>query len=212
MRVTKFGHACVRVEHDGVVLVLDPGSFTEPEAVEGADVVLVTHEHPDHLFPDNLRRTDAPVVTIEAVAARVREDAPDVAERLRVVTPGASLDLGVPVRVVGERHAVIHPEFPRFDNSGYLLDLGGTTLFHPGDALTVPETGVDLLCLPISAPWLKVSEALDFARAVGAPRNLAVHDRIYTDVAQQMFDTHFARLIGGDQELTRLADGADWDL
>ena len=48
MRITKFGHACVRVEHDGATLVIHPGGWTEPEAVDGATAVLITHEHPDH--------------------------------------------------------------------------------------------------------------------------------------------------------------------
>ena len=98
MRITKFGHACVRLETDGQVVVLDPGGFTEPEAVDGATAVLITHEHADHYSPDNLRRTDAPVFTIGAVAAKIREDAPDVAERLTVVEPGQQVDVGVPVR------------------------------------------------------------------------------------------------------------------
>ena len=37
----QFGHACVRIEHEGHVVVLDPGVFTEPEAVDGATAVLV---------------------------------------------------------------------------------------------------------------------------------------------------------------------------
>ena len=45
MRITKFGHACVRLEHGGQALVVDPGSFTEREALDGATAVLVTHEH-----------------------------------------------------------------------------------------------------------------------------------------------------------------------
>ncbi|HEX5861974.1 MAG TPA: MBL fold metallo-hydrolase, partial [Nocardioides sp.] len=61
MRVIKFGHACVRVEYDGVAVVLDPGVFTDVGALDGADAVLVTHEHADHYLPDNLRATDAPV-------------------------------------------------------------------------------------------------------------------------------------------------------
>ena len=69
MRITKFGHACVRVEHDGATVVIDPGVFTDVEAVDGAGAVLITHEHPDHYLPDHLRATDAPVFTIEAVAA-----------------------------------------------------------------------------------------------------------------------------------------------
>ena len=87
MRLTKFGHACVRLEHDGVTLVIDPGTWTEREAVDGATAVLITHEHPDHYHPDHLLATDAPVLTIEAVAAQYREDAPALAERLQVVTP-----------------------------------------------------------------------------------------------------------------------------
>ena len=77
MRITKFGHACVRLETGDHTIVLDPGVFTEPEAVDGATAVLITHEHPDHYSADHLRRTDAPVHTIEAVAAKIRADAPD---------------------------------------------------------------------------------------------------------------------------------------
>jgi L-ascorbate metabolism protein UlaG (beta-lactamase superfamily) len=209
MRITKFGHACVRIEHEGAVVVLDPGVFTDAEAVDGATAVLITHEHPDHYHPDNLRACDAPVFTIDAVAARLREDAPDVAERLTVVAPDDRFDVGVPVRAVGELHAVIHDDYPRFHNSGYLLTVGGTTVFHPGDALTVPDTSVDLLLAPASAPWLKLSEAVDFVRSVGAPRSLAIHDRVYSEVGLGMVEQHMGNLLGDGQEFVRLADGAD---
>ncbi|MFA6300186.1 MAG: MBL fold metallo-hydrolase, partial [Nocardioides sp.] len=195
MRITKFGHACVRVEHDGAVVVLDPGMFTDAEAVDGATAVLITHEHPDHYLPDHLRACDAPVFTIDAVAARIREDAPDVAERVTVVTPDQLFDAGVPVRAVGELHAVIHPDYPRFFNSGYVLSLGDAKIYHPGDSLTAPGEAVDLLLTPVSAPWLKVSEAVDFVRAVGAPRNLAIHDRVYSDVGLGMVDAHMGNLL-----------------
>ena len=85
---------------------------------------------------------------------------------------------------------MIHPELPRFDNSGYVVTLGGTRLYHPGDALTGPGEDVDVLCLPVSAPWLKVSEAIDFAREVGAPRNLAIHDRVYSEAGLGIVDGH----------------------
>lgn len=209
MRVTKFGHACVRIEEDDAVLVLDPGVFTDPEAVDGATGVLITHEHPDHYDPSRLRAADAPVFTIDAVAARIREDAPDVAERVTVVSPGDSLDPGLPVRVVNEKHAVIHPDLPHFDNSGYVVSVGGQRVYHPGDALELPGEDVDVLLVPSSAPWLKVSEAIDFARAVGAPTNLAIHDRIYTEAAHGMLEGHMGRLLGDGQEYVRRADGED---
>ncbi|WP_122816241.1 MBL fold metallo-hydrolase [Nocardioides pantholopis] len=210
MRITKFGHACVRIEHDGTTVVVDPGLFATPEALDGADAVLITHEHFDHYQPDLLRGTDAAVFTVDAVAAKIAEDAPDVAERVTVVQPGQELDLGLPVRVVGELHAVIHPEFPRVFNSGYVLTCGDRKVYHPGDALTVPGEPVDVLLVPASAPWMRTSEAVEFARAVGAPRNLAIHDRVYSDFGHGVVETQMnAFLPQAGQEYLRRADGTD---
>ena len=211
MRITKLGHSCVRVEHEGRTLVLDPGGFTDPGAADGADAVLITHEHPDHYVADQLRACDAPVFTIGAVAARIREDAPDLVERVTVVAPEERFEAaGVPVRAVGELHAVIHPDLPRFDNSGFVLTLGEQRVYHPGDALTVPGEPVDVLCAPICAPWEKLSEAVDFALAVGAPRNLAIHDKVYSDLGLGVLDGHLGRFLDrSGQEYVRRADGED---
>lgn len=210
MRVTKFGHACVRVEHAGSTVVLDPGMFTDVTALEGADAVLITHEHPDHYSVEHLRATDVPVYTIDAVASRIREEAPDVAERVTVVAPGDLFDPGIPARAVGELHAVIHPELPRFFNSGYVLTAGEQKVYHPGDALTPPGEDVDLLLLPVSAPWLRAADAIDFAREVGAPRNLAIHDRVYSEAGLRIVDGHLNTFLPrAGQEYVRLADGTD---
>jgi L-ascorbate metabolism protein UlaG (beta-lactamase superfamily) len=150
------------------------------------------------------------VFTIEAVAKRIREEAPDVGERLTVVSPGDSFDPGIPARAVGELHAVIHPEMPRFHNSGYVLTAGDQKLYHPGDALTGPDEAVDVLCVPVSAPWLKASEAVDFARAVRAPRNLAIHDRVYSEAGLGIIDGHMNAFLPDEGlEYVRVADGAD---
>jgi L-ascorbate metabolism protein UlaG (beta-lactamase superfamily) len=211
VRITKFGHSCVRLEYDGHVVVVDPGMFTDAEALDGADAVVITHEHPDHYLPDHLTRTDAPVFTIDAVASKIRDDLPDVAERVTVVEPGESFDPGIPAVAVGELHAVIHPDLPRFYNSGYLFTLGDTTVYHPGDALTVPEQPVDVLCVPVCAPWMRVAEGIDFARAVGAPCNLAIHDRIYSEAGLRIVDGQFGLLLPETSSYTRLADGTDLD-
>jgi len=210
MRITKFGHACVRIEHEGQVVVLDPGVFTEPEAVDGATAVLVTHVHPDHLHPDNLRATDAPVFTVGQVADQLAADAPDVAERTTTVAVGAAFDVGLPVRAVGELHNVIHPELPQPYNSGYLLTVGDQTVYHPGDALALPELPVDVLLCPSSAPWLRSEMAIEFVRTVGAPRNLAIHDRVYSEAGHGILATQMETLVGPrGLEWLRVADGQD---
>lgn len=211
MRITKFGHACIRVEHEGSVLVLDPGMFTDREALDGASAVLITHEHADHYLPDHLQAVDVPVWTIDAVAAKIREDAPAVFERTTVVAPGERFEAaGMPVSAVGELHAVIHPELPRFHNSGYRIEAGQTTLFHPGDAVDQVETGVDVLFVPCSAPWARMSELIDFARAVQAPMNVAIHDRIYTEAGAGIFDSQITSFLSpAGLQYKRLADGED---
>ncbi|WP_107774852.1 MBL fold metallo-hydrolase [Nocardioides sediminis] len=210
MRITKFGHACVRIEHDGAVVVLDPGVFSEPEALDGATGVLITHEHPDHVHADLLRGSDAPIWTIESVARLLREQAGDVGERVSVVHPGDRLDLsGLPVEVVGDKHAVIHPDYDRIDNSGYVVTVGDAAVYHPGDSLTAPGRPVDVLLAPMSAPWLKVSEAIDFVREVGAPRSLGIHDKVYSEIGLGMVATHMGNLLPEGQEFLRREPGED---
>ena len=211
MRLTKFGHSAVRIEHDGTTLVLDPGVWSQRESVEGVDAVLITHEHPDHYAPDLLRASEAPIFTIDAVAAQIRDGAPDLAERVTVVAPEETWSIGtVGVRAVGELHAVIHPELPRFHNSGYLLSMGDSTVFHPGDALTGPGVPVDVLLAPVCAPWMRVAEGVEFAREVGAARNVAIHDRVFSPEGLGAADAQFGRFLEADgRQYVRLADGAD---
>ncbi|HWU32548.1 MAG TPA: MBL fold metallo-hydrolase [Marmoricola sp.] len=210
MRITKFGHACVRIEHRDATVVIDPGVFTEAEAVDGATAILVTHEHPDHWDASHLRRTDALVHTIGAVAAQLP---PDIAERTLVHSPGGQPEIGVETTLVGEKHAEIYRELPHFDNSGYLFEIDGITLFHPGDALTIPEQAIDVLFLPASAPWLKASECIDYAIAVGARQNIPIHEAVYSEAGLGIVLSHVQRFIEPrGQEVRRLQAGEDLSL
>lgn len=180
MELIKHGHACVVLSDEGRRLVIDPGAFTDPAALEGADAVLITHEHADHFAPDRLRPAlDADpaleVWTNQSVAAQLEGLGP----RVHVVGSGDAVTVaGFDVHVHGELHAVIHPDLPRVRNVGFLVE---GQVFHPGDALTVPDEPVATLLLPVHAPWSKVSEVLDYVRAVHADQAYAVHDGLLSD-------------------------------
>ena len=68
---------------------------------------------------------------------------------------------------------------------------------------------VDLMCLVVSAPWMRSADAVDFGRLVGAPRNLAIHDKVYSEIGLGIVDGHLGRLLPESQSYVRLADGAD---
>lgn len=209
MKLTKKGHACVRIEKDDRVLVIDPGAFTEPDAVAGADVLLVTHEHADHFDEGRLRAAlegspRAAIWTLASVADQLSAAFPG---RVHTVGHGDTFTAaGFDVEVHGELHAVIHPDIPRITNVGYVVD---GTVFHPGDALTVPGRPVDTLLMPVQAPWSKLSEVIDYVREVRPRRAYDIHDGLLSDAAHQVY----GRMLGPDgpgiagAEHTRLAPG-----
>ncbi|MQS36061.1 MBL fold metallo-hydrolase [Streptomyces katsurahamanus] len=209
MRLTKLKHSCVRLEKDGATLVIDPGAFSEQDAAVGADAVLITHEHPDHFEEGRVRaalEAGAEVWTLGSVAGKISAGFPG---RVHTVGHGdAFTAAGFDVQVHGELHAVIHPDLPRITNVGYLVD---GSLFHPGDALTVPQTPVDTLMVPVQAPWSKISEVIDYVREVAPRRAIDIHDALLTDLARPIYDTHLGNL-GGGAEHGRLAPGQSAEL
>jgi L-ascorbate metabolism protein UlaG (beta-lactamase superfamily) len=197
MRLTKFSHACVRLDRDGAVLVIDPGSLSERSALDGADAVLITHEHFDHLNVEAL--TDALAVRPSVRIYTHPEVTPklgDLAEVVTEVQPGDDFEAaGFAVRTYGGLHAMIHPELPRVANLGFFIE----GVYHPGDSFDVPtDAEVHTLFVPVSGPWLKLSESVEFVRQVAPRRAFALHDGLLNDVGLKVYDTNLANLAGCD--------------
>lgn len=202
MQLTKFTHSCVRLEHAGKALVLDPGVFSESEqALAGADVVLVTHEHADHFDAEALLAALAasPDLAIHApagVATALRERAPGEAGRIHAAEAGTTLQAaGFTVECFGGQHALIHASIPVVANVGYVVSAGGGSVYHPGDSLIVPHgTTVDTLLVPVQAPWSKVGEVVDFVVSVKAPRAYQIHDGLLNEQGLAFTESHIARI------------------
>jgi L-ascorbate metabolism protein UlaG (beta-lactamase superfamily) len=196
MRLTKFSHSCVRVERDGAVLVIDPGSFSERTALDGVDAILITHEHTDHLDLDAVadaldKRPAVQMFTNADVATKLA----GLGGVVTTVGPGESFTAaGFGVRTYGGRHAVIHPDIPPVANLGFLVE---ESLYHPGDSFDVPlDADIATLFVPITAPWLKASEAIDFVRAVGPRRAFALHDCLGNETGLALLDRLLTNLSG----------------
>jgi L-ascorbate metabolism protein UlaG (beta-lactamase superfamily) len=189
VQITHFGHSCVLLDTGAARLLIDPGTFSSGfETATGLDAVLVTHQHPDHLDPDRLvpllrANPDARLIVDTGTAEQLAHGEHEV------VAPGASAQIaGARVEVLGGEHALIHPDIPLVANNAYLVD--GTHL-HPGDSFTAPPGPVDVLFLPTGAPWLKLSEAVDYLRAVAPRTAVPIHEAVLARPVMHyaLFDT-----------------------
>jgi L-ascorbate metabolism protein UlaG (beta-lactamase superfamily) len=201
MQVTHFGHSCVLLDTGAARLLIDPGTFsTGFEGVTGLDAVLITHQHPDHLDPDRLpallrANPDARLIVDSGTAGQLE------GVDTETVEPGATVTVGgARVEVLGGRHAVIHPDIPVIPNNAYLVD--GTHL-HPGDSLDTVPDDVDVLFLPAAAPWSKISETIEYLRAVAPRAAVPIHQGILANPA--VFYGHFDRL-GPERTALRVLD------
>ena len=202
MKMTKYSHSCVRFEKNGSVLVLDPGNFSEvEEALDGADAILVTHEHPDHIdrervLPILAERADLQLYAPSALAGSLRDAvAEDVSGRIHDVEPDAAFEIaGIGIRSFGGQHALIHPLIPMIGNLAYLVE---ESIYHPGDSFIVPNgLKASTLLLPIHAPWSKIGEVIDFLIACGAGTAYPIHDALLNGDGRKMVEKHLDRFGG----------------
>ncbi|GAA3692465.1 MBL fold metallo-hydrolase [Zhihengliuella alba] len=199
MELTRFEHSCVRLERDGHALVIDPGTFADAAGALASgpvDAVLVTHEHPDHLDHDVVVPwlAEHPEVPFHAPAGVVRDLRSRLPDRsgLHPVEAGERFDVaGFEVRAVGGQHAVIHPLIPYVANLGYVVD---GSVYHPGDAFTVPPDRIDTLLVPLHAPWSRSADVIDFLIAVRPRRAVPIHDGLLNERGRGLVLEHAARL------------------
>lgn len=199
MKLTKYQHACFTLEQDGKLLIVDPGVWTtDLDSPENVVAIVVTHEHPDHFDPNALgaliaHNPDAVIYAHENITRQFGDTLPHQA-----VSAGETISVGpFALEFFGGEHAVIHPSMPVVANLGVMIN---GVVYYSGDSFTKPDKPVKVLALPVTAPWLKISEVMDFLTDVKPDLAFPTHDAIASDFGRALPDRMlpgFAESYGG---------------
>lgn len=177
MHIKKLGHCCLIIDTNGKRVLTDPGAWTVDavSAVTSIDLILITHEHADHVHIESLRsimqnNPQAHVVTNTTVGALLREKS-----IAHTILEGESSDTvaSVSLRAHDCAHEEIFGALGRVQNTGYMI---GDALYYPGDAFSAPDVPVDVLALPVAGPWCRIRDAISFALSVHPRVAFPVHD------------------------------------
>jgi L-ascorbate metabolism protein UlaG (beta-lactamase superfamily) len=187
MKITKYEHSCVVIEEQGRCLVIDPGKFSSSfEPTNNIDCVVVTHVHPDHFDPDRLKKIkelnpDVMICTVQEVADDIKDLQPDVVDAGRSCSHGP-----FHTSFYGGKHAEIHESLPTWQNIAVLVN---EKFFYPGDSFDIPEEAdVHTLAVPSIAPWMKISEAMDFITKIKAKQVFPTHNVLLSEVGHQIYN------------------------
>jgi L-ascorbate metabolism protein UlaG (beta-lactamase superfamily) len=190
---TWFKQSAYRWEGDGRVVYIDPWESEGPPA----DLILITHAHPDHYQPDEigrLRKDGTSLVAPHDIARELSGDVTPVAPGDAVEVAGVAIQ-AVPAYNIVEERLQAHPKANNW--VGYILTLGGRTYYHAGDTDHVPELDsvrANVTLLPIGGTY-----TMDAEQAGGLARAIS------PEVAVPM---HYGFIVGGQDDVVRFSNAA----
>ena len=188
MKIKKLGHCCLVIEIKGLRIMTDPGAPDySGKTGEELDIsaVVITHEHADHLHVDSLKKilenNPKAIVITNTSVGKILEN-----ENIKYikVEDGEDYDFnGIKISGFGSRHADIYDDFGQVENTGYMIE----GLCYPGDSFNLPNKTVDILALPVAGPWMKIRDAIDYAKKIKPRIVLPVHDAMIKEFASFLY-------------------------
>jgi len=189
MQLTKFKHACFALSKNNQTIVVDPGVFSTDFIADNTTVaVVITHEHADHLDANHLQaivdnNPDVIVIAHSTITSKLSQF------KTTAVAAGDTLSVGdFSLAFYGGQHATIHPTIPIVANLGVMID---KKVYYPGDSFVAPQMPVEVLALPACAPWMKISEAIDFLTTIAPATAFPTHDALLSSDGKAIFNRLF---------------------
>ena len=184
--------------HDSFKIVDDKIIYIDPWKLKRADpanLILVTHDHGDHLSPADIKKIrtkDTVVVTIAAGAKKLSGPVRTVKPGDRLTVQGIEIE-AVPAYNVSKFRAPGQPFHPRQQGHvGFIVTVDGVRIYHTGDTDVIPEMeglDVDIMLVPVSGTYVMTAEEGAEAARIVQPK-----------IAVPM---HYGAIVGSDQDARR---------
>lgn len=176
MQIKKIGHCCLLIKTNNITILTDPGNFsTDQNSITNIDLVLITHEHADHLHIDSLKEIIAnnpnvQIITNSGVGKKLDEI--NIPHTIIEGTNNIEI-LNTIIEAYDSKHEEIFEELGQVQNTAYFID---NKLFYPGDSYANPHKEIDVLSLPVAGPWCKIPDVIRYALEIKPKKAFPVHD------------------------------------
>ena len=195
------GHDGFRIIAGGKTIYIDPYQLAKAQQNNNdADIVLISHNHFDHLSLDDLKHVIGKKTSVVAAKECVDQLKAAGAAEVKGVAPGDRLAVqGMPVEVLAAYNT--NKKFhPKADNKvGFVITINNTRIYHTGDADDIPEMSAakpDVALVPVSGTYVMTPE--EAARAVNErikPKKLAIPMHYGSIVGSEKDATTFKQLV-----------------
>jgi len=187
LKITFIGHGTLMFRYQGKVIHVDPvGREGDYSKMPKADVVLITHEHGDHLDPKALAmvRTDQTTVLLTKACADKVPGGTIIMNGETVIAHSLKI-VAVPAYNIMHKRPDGQAFHPKGSGNGYVIDFDKTRVYVAGDTENIPEMAqlkkIDVAFLPMNLPYTMTPEMVADAAKVFEPRVLYPYHYGQTD-------------------------------
>jgi L-ascorbate metabolism protein UlaG (beta-lactamase superfamily) len=201
LTITCIGHGTLMFTFGGKVIHVDPvGQYADYSKLPKADLILITHEHRDHLDPKTvamLRQPGTKIVLNQAAAGQIPGGL--VMKNGEVKTVAGLTVEAVPAYNLVHKRDSGEPFHPQGQGNGYVITFGDKRVYVAGDTENTPEMkalkGIDIAFLPMNLPYTMTPEMVADAARAFKPKVLYPYHFGKTDTAR------LAALLQGNPEI-----------
>lgn len=190
LTITFIGHGTLMFSYDGKVIHVDPwGRLADYTKLPKADIILVTHEHGDHLDPAAIEhaRTEATILIYTEKCSENPAGGTVMKNGDTVTVQGLDIE-AVPAYNIMHKRESGDPYHPKGDGNGYLITFGNKRVYVAGDTENIPEMNalknIDIAFLPMNLPYTMSPEMVAKAARAFRPKILYPYHFGDTDTAK----------------------------